>query len=179
MAIRAASVGAFFATLLAHGPVQAGCGNVCVMSEPRVRVEPEFKCVWTEAISNDCGCRVALVVHNDCAVPLEASNFKFDSCWSIGDPGSLHCPSLAPKSQGHFEIWLNATGPNERAFTLRQAEQDHALSVEVDVSSIDDGDMCGVGRRPGRQGAPALITLTWAGLIALAARRRLRAGTMS
>lgn len=174
MAIRAASVAAFFATLLAHSPAHAGCGNVCVMSEPRVTVEPEFACAWAETMSNDCGCRVGLVVHNECAVPIQAVNFTFDSCRSIGVPATTKCASLPSKTQGHFEMWLNATGPNERTFTLRQAGQDHALSVEVDVSSIDDGDKCSVGRSPGREGTPALIALAWAGVIALVARRPLR-----
>jgi hypothetical protein len=173
MAMRAASFGVFFATLLAHGSARAGCGNVCVMGEPKVTLAPEFKCVWAETIANDCGCRVALVVHNDCAVPLDALNFKFESCWSVGVPGgAVDCPSLAPKSQGDSEIWLNATGLHERRFTLRQAEQDHLLSVEVNVSSIDDGDRCSVGRRPGSGGTPGFIALACAGVIALVARRR-------
>jgi hypothetical protein len=171
MAIRAAGLSVFVAAMLTHGSAQAGCGSVCVMSEPRLAVEPEFACAWAETMSNDCGCIVRLIVHNECATPLDALNFNFGDCRSMGVPASASCVSLAPKTQGSFEMRLNDTGRNERTFTLLSDGQEHAVRVEVDVSSIDDGGMCSAGGRPGSGGTPWLIALVFAGLRALVARR--------
>jgi hypothetical protein len=122
-------------------------------------------------MSNDCGCSVRLIVHNECATPIAAQNFEFESCRSMGVPARANCTSLAPKTQGHFEMLLGNIGLHQRAFTLLREGRAHALRVEVDVSSIDDGEMCSVGRVPGRRRTFGFIALVVGCFIALVARR--------
>jgi hypothetical protein len=161
----------FVAAMLTHGSARAGCGTVCVMSEPRVLVEPEFDCAWAETMSNDCGCSVRLIVHNECATPIAAQNFEFERCRAMGVPASANCASLSPKTQGDLELRLGHVGLQQRTFTFLEDGKAHALRVEVDVTSIDDGEMCSVGRLPGRRRTSGFIALVVGCFIALVARR--------
>jgi hypothetical protein len=166
----AAGFGALVALLLAPDPAWGGCGNVCELNEPQVTVEPALECTWAETRMNECGCSVRLMVHNECATPIEARDFQFDSCGSPSVPSTLDCTTLAHKITGDFELRFGENGRHEETFTLREGGVDHVLTVRVDVHSIDDGEMCSVGR-VGRRGASQGGFLVGVGAVVLLTRR--------
>jgi len=170
MARTAATLGTLLALLLAPDLAWGGCGNVCEIGEPRVRAAPEFDCVAFDTMPSECGCSLRLTVHNRCSTPLDATDFQFDSCHAATTPWTADCTTLPPQVDADFEWWLGDDGHHVETFTLRKDTVDHSVTLEVDVTAFDDGDMCSVGR-PGRRQSPSSLALACVAAAVLVARR--------
>jgi hypothetical protein len=111
-------------------------------------------------------------------VPLEATDFAFDLCWSPNEPSSSHvrnCTSVPVGKFGSLEVKLNDLGPHERRLHLQHEAVMHEITIASDVTSLgNDGCFCSV---PGVRGAPATPPAAIAALFlglgaAIRARRR-------
>jgi hypothetical protein len=173
------SAGTALLLLLSARIALAACENLCEVTLNAARIDPPLACAVIDAKPQTCDCAIAFRIDNACAVPLEATDFAFDLCWSPNEPSSSHvrnCTSVPVGKFGSLEIKLNDLGTHERRLHLQHEAVTHEITITSNVTSLgDDGCFCSVpGVRSDRALPSAAIAALFLGLAAAirACRRR-------
>ena len=117
-------------------------------------------------VEDTCDCGAFVEVGNDCASPLVARDFSFDSCDTQDD-----CATLEPGALGRFHDSRGSEGSDELVLTLEGERGTETILVRSRVVEFNTGG-CGCGVVGQRREGPGLWQLLFTVVSASLLRRR-------
>jgi len=164
----------------------AACPNSCELAVGQPILDPPLPCAGEQARPETCDCGVSLQVGNGCQQPIEAVDFRFDTCWSSSQDSNdfeHNCSVVQPDKIGTVKARLGDIGARELTFRLRSNGVEHTLKVTSSVTSLGkDAGTCSIRPLCTRHRLPVAHCLLVAGFagftVARGAARRRRSSSV-